>query len=310
MHYKSLIIPVVSLATLVASGCAQIPDESASAQPVSIKQPDTPLSATDALSNGQSVTLTTSQGEIRVDPAVVSMEQTVLNGDPETLPAYYDPWEGFNRAMFSFNNGAYKYVLTPVSNGYRAVVPAPARQSVGNFFDNLREPLNLLNHLFAGEVKEAGSNLGRFVINSTIGLLGLFDPATSVFEVERQPQSIGDTLAVWGIEPGPYLVLPLLGQSDARSGVSVLAEGFVHPVNHVRHAPHNYQLRAVDGVDDFSSQSDTYHTLYSEAEDPYVFFRNQYLQAQKRDMWFGKQADSRQQVTPAATENEKNTDEN
>ena len=129
MHYKSLIIPLVSLATLVASGCAQIPDESASAQPVSIKQPDTPLSATDALSNGQSVTLTTSQGEIRVEPAVVSMEQTVLNGDPETLPAYYDPWEGFNRRVYRFNALADRYVLMPVVQVYRTVTPGFARSN-------------------------------------------------------------------------------------------------------------------------------------------------------------------------------------
>lgn len=295
MHYKASTFALTGLILSVVSGCAQVPEKSGSKPALIIEKPAESMSATEAMSNGQTVKVSTSQGEISVEPTVVSMAQTSLNDEAAATVTYYDPWEGFNRAMFSFNHGAYEYVLTPVSNGYRAVVPAPARDSVGKFFDNLREPLNLLNHLFAGEVKQAGSNLGRFLINSTVGILGLFDPATSVFELEKQPQTIGDTLASWGVEPGPYLVLPILGQSDVRSGVSVLTEGFVHPVNHVTHSPHNYQLRAVDGLDDFSSQSDTYRTLYDEADDPYIFFRNQYLQAKKRDMWFGRQTKSEQE---------------
>lgn len=293
MHYKVLTLVFSGWMLTAVTGCAQLPDKQATEHTLTFDKPTQSMSAQEAMSNGQSIKISTSQGEINVEPAVVSMAQTSLNSGAAT-GGEDDPWEGFNRAMFSFNHGAYKYVLTPVTKGYRAVVPDPARQSVGRFFDNLREPLNLLNHVFAGEINHAGSNLGRFLINTTVGVLGLFDPATSLFGLDKQPQTIGDTLAAWGVEPGPYLVLPILGQSDVRNGVSVLAEGFVHPVNHVTHAPHNYQLRAVDGVDDFSRLSDTYHTLYNEADDPYIFFRNQYLQAQKRDMWFGKQTSDEQ----------------
>ena len=210
---------------------------------------------------------------------------------PATAPQYYDPWEGFNRSVFAFNNAAYEYVLIPVSDGYKAVVPQPVRSSVGNFFANLREPLNLLNNLFSGEVSDAGSNLGRFLINSTVGLLGLFDPATNWFEIEPKRRSVGDTLASYGVGSGPYLVLPLLGQSDVRGGFSVLTEGFIHPVNHIADAPQNYQLRAFDGVDDFSEQSQTYQNLYEKADDPYLYFRNQYLQGQARDLMYEDNTD-------------------
>ena len=102
---------------------------------------------------------------------------------------------------------------------------------------------------------------------------------------------MGDTLATYGVGSGPYLVLPLLGQSDVRGGFSVLTEGFIHPVNHVADAPQNYQLRAFDGVDDFSEQSETYQNLYKNADDPYLYFRNQYLQGQARDLMYEDNTD-------------------
>ncbi|HCB10267.1 MAG TPA: hypothetical protein DEO96_11655 [Alteromonas sp.] len=288
MYYKV----VFSAALLVLTGCSSVPPPAQTEETVA--QTSDPSSSQPAkkeqLSAGKSVTITTSQGEINVAPAVVSVANAPA-ANPATAPQYNDPWEGFNRSVFAFNHAAYEYVLIPVSDGYKAVVPQPVRSSVGNFFANLREPLNLLNNLFSGEVSDAGSNLGRFLINSTVGLLGLFDPASSWFEIEPKRRSVGDTLATYGVGSGPYLVLPLLGQSDVRGGFSVLTEGFIHPVNHVADAPQNYQLRAFDGVDDFSEQSETYQNLYKNADDPYLYFRNQYLQGQARDLMYEDNTD-------------------
>ncbi|GGF54532.1 MlaA family lipoprotein [Alteromonas lipolytica] len=288
MLYKGLISAVIVL----LAGCSSVPPPSQTEangatdvhEVASGELPQSRLSA------GEQVTLQTSQGEQDVSPAIVSVTESQLDNSV-AASQYYDPWEGFNRSMFAFNNAAYDYVLTPVSNGYKAVLPQPVRNSVGNFFSNLREPLNLLNNIFSGEVSDAGTNLGRFLINSTIGLLGLFDPASSWFDITPKERSIGDTLASYGVGAGPYLVLPLLGQSDVRGGFSVLTEGLIHPVNHIADSPQTYQLRAVDGVDEFSEQSDTYHTLYQNADDPYIYFRNQYLQGQARDSLY-EQEDS------------------
>lgn len=288
MFYK-VVFPA---ALLALTGCSSVPPPPENGQKAVSSREANRSQATpqEQLSAGQNVTLKTSQGELNITPAVVSVANAPAV-NPTTAPVYNDPWEGFNRSVFAFNHAAYEYVLIPVSDGYKTVVPGPVRSSVGNFFANLREPLNLLNNLFSGEVADAGSNLGRFLINSTVGLLGLFDPATSWFEIDPKRRSVGDTLASYGVGSGPYLVLPLLGQSDVRGGFSVLTEGFIHPVNHVADSPQNYQLRAFDGVDDFSEQSETYQNLYQNADDPYLYFRNQYLQGQARDSLYEESTD-------------------
>lgn len=288
MSYKVVLVT----ALLVLSGCTSVPSapQAAKAGAASPESSNAKITPQEQLSAGQAVTVNTSQGALDVTPAVVSVA-TAPAANAAKPPDYYDPWEGFNRSVFAFNHAAYEYVLIPVSDGYKAVVPTPVRSSVGNFFDNLREPLNLLNNLFSGDVSDAGSNLGRFLINSTVGLLGLFDPASSWFEIEPKKRSIGDTLSRYGVGTGPYLVLPLLGQSDVRNGFSVLTEGFIHPVNHIADSPQSYQIRAFDGVDDFSQQSETYQTLYEKADDPYLYFRNQYLQGQARDSLYEENND-------------------
>ncbi|WP_414827813.1 VacJ family lipoprotein [Alteromonas sp. H39] len=241
------------------------------------------------LSAGESVTIETSQGQLDVEPTVVAITDAQAQADGKSVVDsvyYHDPWEGMNRAIFSFNHYLYSYVLIPAAEGYQFVVPAVARDKIGNAFDNIREPLNLLNNVFAGEIDEAGVNLGRFVINSTIGLFGLFDPADAWFDVKAQKQTIADTLSKHEIRAGPYLVLPVLGSSDTRGAFSTVTEGFIHPINQLVDPPESYQLRIFDGFDDFSSQSETYQTLYENAEDPYIYFRNQYIQGQRRDEVF------------------------
>ncbi|MBI1359899.1 MAG: VacJ family lipoprotein [Alphaproteobacteria bacterium] len=144
-----------------------------------------------------------------------------------------DPYEGFNRKMYGFNNALDKAVLEPVAKGYRAVTNEPVRKGVTNFTNNLGEPLTFTNELLQFNVPHAAGTFGRFVINSTIGIAGLFDPATS-FGIKRTDEDFGQTLGRWGVKPGPYLVLPFLGSSDPRDFVGWGADFGLNPVNYVQ----------------------------------------------------------------------------
>ncbi|GGW89983.1 MlaA family lipoprotein [Alteromonas halophila] len=274
------------LFTLILSGCASPPESSPATAQQSQTSSERPSDA-EALSQGQTVQVETSQGTISVEPTVVGITDEAAT--PSSTPgdtSYYDPLEGFNRAMFGFNHYFYTYFFIPVTDGYRVVVPDVARDKIGNAFDNLREPLNLLSHTFSGDLDKAGINLGRFVINSTIGLLGLFDPATHWFSLAQSEKTIAQTLRDYDVGSGAYIVLPVLGPSDVRGTFSTVTEGFLHPTQFIMDAPDRYYLRMFEGVDDFESQSQRYEKLYEEASDPYLYFRNQHIQGQLRDAMF------------------------
>lgn len=129
-----------------------------------------------------------------------------------------DPLEGFNRAVWAVNRGADTVVVKPVTQVYRAVAPRPARDGVRNFFANVGEPFSFINNILQGKGDRAVRNLGRFLINTTVGIGGLFDQATRM-GVRPATEDFGQTLAAWGANGGPYLVLPLLGPSTLRDGV-------------------------------------------------------------------------------------------
>jgi phospholipid-binding lipoprotein MlaA len=137
-----------------------------------------------------------------------------------------DPFEGFNRGVYKFNKGADKLILRPVAKSYDYVVPKPAKTGVSNFFSNLGEPLNALNSLLQGKWEDGLKSTYRFMVNSTIGLFGLFDVATH-YDVEEVDEDFGQTLAAWGVKPGPYVMLPFLGPTNFRDGISNLGEGSV-----------------------------------------------------------------------------------
>ncbi len=131
-----------------------------------------------------------------------------------------DPWQGFNQKIFWFNDQVDRWVLEPVAKGYDHVTPVPVQHSVVNFFDNLRFPIVVLNEVLQGKLDEGGVVAARFFVNTTVGVLGFFDPATG-WNLPRHDEDFGQTLGVWGLAPGPYLVLPLLGPSTARDVVGL-----------------------------------------------------------------------------------------
>ena len=151
-----------------------------------------------------------------------------------------DPFEGFNRKMASFNTGFDTVVLKPAAQAYSKVLPAPVQTSVSNAFANLADPWTAMNQLLQGRVKLAASDTGRFVVNSTVGIGGLFDVATPL-GMPRHQEDIEQTLGVWGVPQGPYIVLPMLGSSSGRGLVSqyfgIFGQDIAQPLRYVSNVP-------------------------------------------------------------------------
>lgn len=184
-----------------------------------------------------------------------------------------DPWEGFNRQVFAFNEALDRTVLKPVAKGYRAVTPHFVDVGVSNFFANLEEVPSFVNHLLQGRIGAAGQDAGRFLINTTIGIAGLFDVASRM-GIQQRSTDLGVTLGRWGVCSGPYLMLPLLGPSTVRDGAGRGGDWFLHPVTYVEDDAARWSLRTLDTVDTRAGLLDAEELI---AGDRYVFLRNLYL---------------------------------
>lgn len=136
--------------------------------------------------------------------------------------------EKYNRAMFSFNNKMDKYVIRPVAKGYRAITTQGMRKHVSNVFNNIEEPVSALNHILQGEFASSGKNLSRFVMNTTLGVAGIFDVATSL-GVERDKTGFDETMSSWCIPDGPYIILPIVGPSTPRAALGFVADAYSSP---------------------------------------------------------------------------------
>ncbi len=139
-----------------------------------------------------------------------------------------DPFEPVNRAIFRFNQVADKYALRPVAKGYQFIAPSIVRTGVNNFFDNISYPVDIINAALQGKFKQAGLDTARLFLNTTVGLLGILDPATEAGLV-RHNEDFGQTLGVWGVPQGPYLMLPFFGPRTLRSGAGSVADAYVNP---------------------------------------------------------------------------------
>lgn len=158
---------------------------------------------------------------------VFSADNILFEEDQKSEADVYDPWGGMNRRIYNFNYHFDRYVFLPVTRGYQNVTPDFAEEGVSNFFDNLRDVNTFLNSVLQGAPKKSAQSLGRVAVNSTIGLLGLFDVAT-YFGIDRPVEDFGQTMGRWGVSPGPYLVLPVLGPSTVRDGVGLIPDTMVN----------------------------------------------------------------------------------
>lgn len=153
--------------------------------------------------------------------------ERVIKQDTKSAVDVYDPWESFNRNVYAFNYHFDTFIFLPVVRGYRYIMPNPAEEMVTNFFLNLGEIKNFINSALQLKGKETATTAGRFFVNSTIGVLGLFDPAT-LMQLPRADEDFGQTLGYYGIGSGPYIVLPILGPSSLRDTTGIVVDALVY----------------------------------------------------------------------------------
>ena len=205
---------------------------------------------------------------------------TAPGGDPR------DPWEPYNRSMTKFNDAVDDAVVKPVATVYKEVLPQPVRSGVGNFFGNLSDAWSFVNNVLQAKPEGALHSFWRVVINTTIGIGGLFDPATEM-NLERHRKDFGQTLGWWGVPPGPYVVLPFLGSSTLRDTAGLPVDAYGRPQAHVFDSTTRYSLTALEIIDVRSRLLSLGDMLEAAALDPYTFRRDAYLQKRRNDIYDG-----------------------
>jgi phospholipid-binding lipoprotein MlaA len=187
-----------------------------------------------------------------------------------------DPWEPFNRGVYKFNDALDRAIVKPVTKGYVRVVPSPIRTGVTNFFANLQTPTVMINDALQGKFLAAGNDLGRFLLNSTVGLAGILDPATPA-GLARNEEDFGQTLGHWGVHAGPFVELPILGPSDVRDTASRVVDTYTNPRQYIKNTYVSYGLYLPYLIDKRASLLPLDETLQN-VYDPYAFIRDAYLQ--------------------------------
>ena len=213
-------------------------------------------------------------------------------------------FEGFSRAMFSFNHGLDKVIFHPVAKGYRAL-PVPIRKGTGNVVNNLRSLLTLSNNILQGDFREAGKTAGRFAVNTTVGILGIWDPAASMGLVASGKEDFGQTMGVWGADTGCYFVLPILGPTTTRDAIGLIGNIFLDPVYQITHnteisngvignsnySEHNYFYYRGTGAVDFRAKNiESFDSLEKNSLDLYASIKSLYLQDRSKKIANSKSA--------------------
>ena len=226
---------------------------------------------------------------------VVTVVLSLLLNMPQTLAAEKytanECFEKLSRGTLKFNQGLDRVLFKPIAKGYRAL-PSPLRSGTSNFVGNLRSLLTLSNNILQGDIKGAGNTVGRFTINTTVGILGIFDPATKMGFEKRSREDFGQTLGVWGADTGCYFVLPILGPTTARDAVGLVGNVFIDPVYQLTHntetdvvignenlSEHNYYyFKGTDAVDFRSKNIESLDSIEKNSLDFYASVKSLYLQ--------------------------------
>jgi phospholipid-binding lipoprotein MlaA len=204
----------------------------------------------------------------------------VRSAPADTGPQIYDPWERANRGIYKFNDGLDRAVLRPAALGYKRALPRPVRTGVRNVINNIGEPNTLMNDLLQGRVALGSQSAARFVINSTIGIAGIFDVARPL-GIPGHDSDFGQTLGRWGVPTGPYLFVPVFGPTDLRDGTGRIIDGFASILSlHDLHVttPYRVGITVVDGVDTRLALDPEIQQIRHTATDPYATERSAYLQ--------------------------------
>jgi len=194
----------------------------------------------------------------------------------------YDPWEEFNAKAFEFNRLMDKYALKPVAMGWKTVVPQPAGIMIANAFDNLTVVPRVVNNLLQGKWDGAGREVTRFLINSTAGVGGLYDPAKDVWHITKSPADFGQTLGKWGIAPGPYLVLPFMEPLTVRDGIGKVVDRTIDPLTYVIPVIPALSLMAGNRVNERALNDELFAAFDADVIDAYSAVRDGYLRLRER----------------------------
>ncbi len=222
---------------------------------------------------------------------ITIMNETVVPGsfvdpfDVEDREPVYDPWETFNATMFAFNYRVDLYLLRPVATVYNTVIPAEVQNSLGNVFYNAGFVSRFFNNIFQGKFSEAGEETQRLLLNSTLGVGGLFDVATHMFGMEAPPtEDTGQTLAVYGVPSGPYLIVPLMPPLTVRDAVGLASDMVLDPVNYFVPFFPNMGLNVTERFNDRSRTLKTFEGIESSSVDLYGAVRRGYWDRRSSDI--------------------------
>ncbi|MDR2452356.1 MAG: VacJ family lipoprotein [Candidatus Accumulibacter sp.] len=196
-----------------------------------------------------------------------------------------DPFEGFNRVMFSVNEGI-DVVVKPVAQGYDAIVPGPVRTGIGNFFGNIADVWTAVNNLLQGKITEGASDTARVLVNSTMGIVGLIDVASHL-GLEKHTEDFGQTLGKWGVGEGPYLYWPIVGPSNVRDTIGFAADMSADPIQYIHDVRVRNSLDGVRLIDARASLLPTDKVIEAAAFDKYSYIRNAYFQMRRDAVYDG-----------------------
>lgn len=206
----------------------------------------------------------------------------ILSGCAVTGANPIDPWEDWNRDVQSFNDELDEHVMQPLAKGYNWIMPDFAHKGVSNFFDNIDDIAVLVNDLLQGKLMQTAEDTARFLLNSTVGLGGLIDVASEV-DLQKHQEDFDQTLGVWGVPAGPYLVVPLLGPSSPRGVGGLIADSAMNPVNYFTGPFVSSGLKALNAIDTRADTLSLEKIATEAALDRYTFFRDSYF-AQRRNL--------------------------
>jgi len=204
--------------------------------------------------------------------------------EAQSVQRVADPLYYFNYAMYSFNDFLYFYALKPVAQGYKFIVPSPVRSGINNFFFNLMFPVRFINTVFQGKLVAASDEVGVFLANSTVGILGFNQFAQKHLNLKTANEDLGQTLGSYAIGDGFYLVLPILGPSTLRDAIGRAGDYFITPVNYVEPWELDLGVNITDKINRTSFRIGDYEALKEASLDPYVAIRNAYIQNRRSEI--------------------------
>ena len=237
--------------------------------------------------------------EIKLIDESISLDDDEFNDEFEDefqdiKTKVFDPLSGYNRLMTSFNDKVYIHALNPIASGYTYILPQTVRVGVSNFFTNLQFPLRFVNNLLQLKFQNSVEELGRFLINSTFGIVGFMDPAKTEFDWQEHDEDFGQTLGFYGVGEGFPVVLPLLGPSNLRDMIGLVADSYTSPLSTTGSSDLQYKIpnntlenigiTATNTINSTSLRLGQYESIKEDALDLYPFLRDIYSQSRKKQI--------------------------